>query len=150
MAKHYHFHVCDSPRRRKLPLLTVGPVTEQRIPGPERTETMNVKLTDTQNTSLQFGTPMDKKGAAAEVQNLEYVSTDPSVASFVAAADGTAFKGDVSAGLPGVCEVYLRGDSDLGDGVELVESVRVAIQVTGGKAVSFGGDPTQGEVTEQA
>jgi len=108
---------------------------------------MNVKLTDTQNTTLTFGTPTDKKGAPAEVQNLEFVSSDPAVASFVA---GEGFSGFVSAGLPGVCEVYLRADADLGDGVELIESVRVAVQVTAGKAVSFGGEPVQGEVTEQA
>lgn len=146
---HFHLPACDcSPRRPKLRLLTVGPVTEQNLPGPERTElNMTVVLTDTQNTNLTFGSPKDKKGADAEVQTLEFVSSDPTVATFVQSADG-GFKGDVSAGLPGVTEVYLRADADLGDGVEVLESERVVIQVTGGKAVAFG-SPVQGEVTEQ-
>lgn len=93
-----------------------------------------LQLTDTQqvNVSIQ---PVDKKGAPAQVQSVSFVSSDPNVAAVM--QDTTdPNKAVVVAGLPGVCQIQVTADADLGDGVTNISGV-LDITVVGGQAVAL-------------
>lgn len=122
---------------------------------------MLVSLSNSQQCQLTFGGPVDKKGKPAEVEGLQFVSTDPNAGTFVAgvidpvtkavvpdtATDGM-LRGVIVGQAAGVCRVSITADSDLGDGVTPIQSEIVDVQVTGGEAVGFGA-PVAGAVEDQ-
>jgi len=128
------------PKEQKLPLMTFGPVSEQKLPlGLIRREPMIAVLTDTQQVDLTYGKPVDKKGGQATVQagSVAWKSTDETVATVTAGTEDP-ITGTVVAGLPGTCEVWVEADADLGDGVKTISGEKVGIQVTSGEATAFG------------
>lgn len=121
---------------------------------------MLISQTNSQQTQLTYGGPVDKKGKPAQVESLQFVSTDPNAATFVpgvvdasgavvpdTATDGM-LRGVVVGQAAGVCRVSIKADSDLGDGVTTIESEIVDVQVTGGEAVGFGA-PVAGAPSDQ-
>lgn len=116
-------------------------------------------LADSQQGVVTYGLPLDKRNKPAQVQGLAFVSSDETVAKFVAGVPdasgaivpqtGTAdIQGTIVAGNPGVAQVWVEADSDLGDGKTIIVSEKVDVQVTGGVAVGFGA-PVFGTPTEQ-
>ncbi len=118
-------------------------------------------LGETQQGVVTFGGPVTRKNKPAEVQSLTYVSTDESVATFVAGviddatktivpdtANDGMIRGVVVAQQAGVCRVKLDADADMGDAVETISSEFVDIQVTAAKATGFG-SPVFGSPVEQ-
>jgi hypothetical protein len=72
-------------------------------------------LRDTEQTTLSY-TAADARGNAATVQNPTWESSDPSVVTVTASADGSTAVA-AAAGPLGTATVTLTGDADLGDGV---------------------------------
>jgi hypothetical protein len=121
---------------------------------------MLVSLTNSQQCQLTYGGPVDKKGKPAQVEGLQYLSTDPNAGTFVpgvldasgaivpdTATDGM-LRGVIVGQAAGVCRVSITADADLGDGVKTITSEIVDVQVTGGEAVGFGA-PVAGAVVDQ-
>lgn len=71
-------------------------------------------LTATQQLTLTIN-PKDKKGNAAEVQDVTWASSDETVVTLVPAADGKSCL--VVGGAPGTGRVTVNADADLGAGV---------------------------------
>ena len=132
-----------------LSLAKIGPFAEQDLPhGPEY-QPMVVELTTSQQVSIEYGPPVDKKGYPTTVQDGSAVwhSSDDTVAQ--TQIDNTnPLKALVIAGAPGVAEVWLVADADLGGGVTPITSDKTGIQVVAGQATAFGA-PNVGVPVEQ-
>lgn len=131
-------------------LLTLGPVTEQNLPGHFPTgEPMTLALTNTQQCGATWPSPVDKKGQPAPVQAGSIVFTSSDVTVATATADATnPYKCLIVAVGNGTCNVNISADADLGDGVNTIHGVQLDVTVTGGMAVGFG-DPTVETPVEQ-
>lgn len=92
-------------------------------------------LTDTQKVVLNIQ-PVDAKGFPAKVDGAPLWSvSDESVGTLAVSEDGLT--ATFVAGFPGVCQVVVSADADLGLGVQTISGV-LDIQVEGGVAVSLG------------
>jgi len=131
----YHHFVDDDhhhERRRHL-RWTIGPVSEQSLSGPRQDITM-LQLSDSQRCSLSI-TPTDKKGHAAAVDGVPvWTSSDETVGTVEASADGLSAV--VTAGAPGTCQINVSADADLGSGVESIAGA-LDLTVVAGKAVAL-------------
>ena len=95
---------------------------------------MALLLTDTQKVTFSIQ-PVDAKGAPAKVDGAPvWTVTDPTVGVITPAADGLS--AEFVAGLPGVCQVAVSADADLGEGIVTIQST-ADVQVEGGQAVSL-------------
>ncbi len=93
-----------------------------------------LELIDSQQCSLAVSA-IDAKGAPATVQNPVWASTDATV--LVVTVDATdPMKANAVAGLPGVAQVKVTADADLGDGVKEI-SATLDVSVIGGEATGF-------------
>lgn len=110
---------------------------------------MFVNMTDTQKGDLQYADPVDKKGNKAPIQagSLIWMSSDPTVATVVPVSEDPIV-GTLTAGKPGVCQVWPKADADTGLGDVPIEGQKVDVSVSGGMATGFGA-PTIGPLTEQ-
>jgi hypothetical protein len=109
-------------------------------------------LTDTQQSTLTFGPPLDRKGKPAKIQPGSVVfSIDQPDAATVTQDASNPFSALVVAGNPTVegspATITITADADLGDGVKPITGVEPLI-VTSGEAVGFG-NATVGEPVEQ-
>ncbi len=109
-------------------------------------------LTDTQQASITFGQPVDKKGKPAKVQPGSVVfSIDQPDAATVTQDTNDPFTATVVAGNPTAegspATITISADADLGDGVKTITGVEPLI-VTSGEAAGFG-PATVGDATEQ-
>ena len=106
-------------------------------------------LTDTQQATLTYGDPKDKKGKKASIEagSLVWKTSDATVATVTALTE-SPISGLVVAGDPGVCEVWSEADADLGSGVVTIVGEHFGIQVTAGQASAIG-SPTFGTPSEQ-
>ncbi len=109
-------------------------------------------LTDTQQTSITFGQPVDRQGKPAKVEPGSVVfSIDQPDAATVTQDANDPFTASVVAGNPTVegspATITISADADLGDGVKTITGVEPLI-VTSGEAVGFG-PATVGPITEQ-
>lgn len=112
---------------------------------------MNLELTDSQQGIVGFGTAVDKKHkpTSAQKDSLAAHSSDETVA-VVAVLTESPVRISVVAGDPGVCEVWVTGDADQGDGVKEITSEKVSVQVKTGEASGFAPATVDlGEITEQ-
>lgn len=99
------------------------------------------QMTDTQQAALSIK-PVDKKGAPAQVQNARFSSSDESVVTIEQDASDPN-KATMKAGLPGVAQVNVSADADMGDGdteitgtldVTVVAGAAASITVNAGAA----------------
>lgn len=98
---------------------------------------MAVSLSEVQFVEGQVS-PVNRLGGPAKVEagTVEYLSSDPSVASVEEdPSDETKFK--IVAHAPGVCQVDISADADLGEGVSTVSGF-VAVEVLPEAATGFG------------
>lgn len=93
-----------------------------------------LQLTDTQKVKVSV-TPIDAKGAPAPVQSVTFVSSDETVAS-VSPDPNDPNGAIVVAGFPGVAQIQVTADADLGDSVANITGT-LDITVVGGQAVSL-------------
>lgn len=126
---------CFPTHRRKPHLIfdVIGPVKEQNLPGPVLENTV-LQLTDSQQCDLSIAA-VDKKGNPAPVQNPTFASSDETVATVVVDSTDPS-KAVVVAGAPGVCQVQVGADADMGDGITPLTGT-LDITVVGGQAVSL-------------
>ena len=109
-------------------------------------------LTDTQQTSITFGQPLDKKGKPAKVQpgSVTFSIDQPDAATVTQDANDP-FTATVVAGNPTAdgspATITISADADLGEGVKTITGLEPLI-VTSGEAVGFG-NATIGPITEQ-
>lgn len=95
---------------------------------------MAVTLTNTQKVLVSVH-PVDAKGFDALVEGPpSWVVGDESVAQFLVNPDGMS--GEVVAGFPGVTQLTLTCDADLGEGVTEIMGI-LDITVVSGQAVSL-------------
>ena len=99
-------------------------------------------LTDTQQATITFGQPLDKKGKPAKVQPGSVAfSIDQPDAATVTQDASDPFTALVVAGNPTAdgspATITISADADLGDGVKTITGVEPLI-VTSGEAVGFG------------
>lgn len=141
--EHSHHH------RPKLHLKAIGPFSEQLIPPRPVGVPKVIKLGDTQKVSIEYGAPVDKKGAPAKYQtdSVKWGSTDTSVVAVVPDTVNP-FKAELVAGLPGITQVTLQVDGDIGDGTTIIAADPQDVTVESGPAVGFG-QPTVGAPEEQ-
>lgn len=113
----------------------VGPVSEQLASiGPAAEETIMLNLTDTQQCPISIA-PVDKKGNAAPVQTVTFVSSDSAVV--VVTPDAVnPLAALVIAKAPGVARITVTADADMGDGVTDISGT-LDVSVSGGQAVSL-------------
>lgn len=109
-------------------------------------------LTDTQQATITFGQPLDRKGKPAKVQPGSVVfSIDNPDAATVTQDPNDPFTASVVAGNPTAdgapATITISADADLGDGVKTITGVEPLI-VTSGEAVGFG-NAAVGPITEQ-
>ena len=140
-------------REPQLRLRTLGPVTEQELPGPSQSGVrMIAVLRDTQKVLANFGAfeGRDAKGSVAPLQagSLKWRTSNPDVAT-VDPVTEDPIVGSIKAGLSGICEIWGEVDADTTDGEKILETERVGVQVTAGMAVRVGGTPTLGTPQEQ-
>jgi hypothetical protein len=100
-----------------------------------------LQLTDSQKVRVQV-TGLDKKGQPATIPSVSFSSSDANVASVVQ-DPGDPSSADVSAGVPGACQI--KASATLADG-STAEGV-LDITVVGGAAVSL--SLTAGAPSEQ-
>lgn len=105
---------------------------------------MALILRDTEQVDLSY-TAVDSRGNPAVVQNPTWESSDSSVVTVTASADGATAVA-AAAGPLGSATVTLTGDADLGEGVSPITGV-LDIQVVAGNAAVF--NITAGTPTEQ-
>jgi hypothetical protein len=99
-----------------------------------------VQLTDTQQATIEFGAPVDKKGFPAKVQDGSVAFTIDDAAQATVTQDPTnPLKALVVAGSPGDTPTMIRvtADADLGDGVTTIEGTE-PYNTTAGSATGFG------------
>ncbi len=143
------FFGCRKPRNR-IKLRTFGPVTEQQISWPIQLGVpMTGVLSDTQQATLTYGSPTDKKGKKAPIEkgSLVWKTSDPLTATILPGTEDP-ISGIVVAGDPGVCEVWPEADADLGSGVITIVGEKFGVQVTAGQASAIG-SPVFGTPSEQ-
>jgi hypothetical protein len=107
-------------------------------------------LSDTQQATLTYGDPKDKKGKKASIQagSLVWKSSDPLIATVTPLTE-SPIAGTVVAGDPGVCEIWPEADADLGAGVVTIVGEKFGVQVTAGQASAIG-SPVFGTPAEQS
>jgi hypothetical protein len=113
-------------------------------------EIKKMQLTDTQQATIEFGAPVDKKGFPAKVQEGSVViSIDDAAQATVTQDTANPLKAQVVALAPSDVPTMIRikADADLGDGVELIEGSE-PYNTTSSKATGFGA-PTIGTPEEQ-
>ncbi len=127
-----------------------GPVTLQGSNnGPAERPRFMLLLKDDQKCRLSVS-PVDKKGKPAKVEGAPaWSSSDETVATVVPAADGMS--ADVVAGNPGICQINVSADADLGEGVKTISGtldVTIEAGEAVGLAISTGTPEPQEPVTE--
>ena len=96
---------------------------------------MPLLLTDTQKVTLSIQ-PVDAKGFAAKVDGVPVWSvSDPTIGT-IAVVGVTGLSATFTALLPGVCQVNVTADADLGPGVTSISGT-LDVQVEPGQAVSL-------------
>lgn len=98
---------------------------------------MSVTLSEVQFVEGQV-TPTNRLGGPAKVESgsVEFSSSDPSIATVEESVDDeTKFR--VVAHSPGVCQIDISADADLGEGVETISGF-VGVEVLPEKATGFG------------
>lgn len=102
-------------------------------------------LTETQQSTLTLAIK-DAKGRLAKVDGIpEWNTSDPLVAKIEdISADG--LMATVKSLAPGICQVTVTADADLGDGAKNITGF-LAVNVSGGEAVTV--ELTPGPLTEQ-
>lgn len=138
-----HIYPVHHDHRRPHLRWTIGPVSEQRLTGPVE-KTLMLQLKDTQQAVLGIA-PVDKKGNAAAVQDgsVVWTTSDSNVLAVTPSADGLS--ATVVAGNPGVAQVNVSADADMGDGVTPITGT-LDVTVVAGDAVSLSvsaGVPTE-------
>lgn len=113
-------------------------------------EIKSMQLTDIQQATIEFGAPVDKKGFPAKVQDGSVTITidDPTQATVTQDATNP-LKAQVVASAPSdqPTMIRIKGDADLGDGVEVIEGAE-PYNTSSSKAVGFGA-PTIGTAEDQ-
>lgn len=102
---------------------------------PQAGETaMALLLTDTQKVTFSIQ-PVDAKGFPAKVDGAPvWGVSDPTVGTITAAADGLS--AEFVAGVPGVCQVTVDADADLGAGIVPLRGT-ADVEVEAGPAVNL-------------
>jgi hypothetical protein len=97
---------------------------------------MPLLLTDTQKVTLSIQ-PVDAKGFAAKVDGVPVWSvSDPTIGGIAIVDANTGLSAVFTALLPGVCQVNVTADADLGPGVTSISGT-LDVQVEPGQAVSL-------------
>jgi hypothetical protein len=118
-------------------------------------KTLTYEMTSTQQRPL-FAHPVDKDGKSREVENLEFISSNPTIVTIVQlGVDGkpTEIEADrrpwaVATCVEGKVNIIARGDRELGEGVEELEEV-MELEIKDPEATSLNaemGDPIEQEV----
>ena len=95
---------------------------------------MALLLTDTQKVLLSIQ-PVDAKGYPAKVDGVPaWDTSDPTVVDIVPSVDGLSC--EVFADAPGIAQVTVQADADLGSGVRTIAGT-LDIQVEPGEAVGL-------------
>ena len=94
---------------------------------------MKVNLPDNKKFNVSI-LPIDAQGQPAEVENVQWSVSDPSVASVLSAPDGLSAY--VISGNLGTAQITVSADALIGDGIEVISDV-LEVTVIGGKAVGF-------------
>lgn len=134
--------------RQRFILIRLSLDTGQIIEG----EINKMVITDTQQATLTFGLPLDKKGKPAKVQDGSVsFSIESGAGATVTQDPADPFSALVVAGDPTLegspATITISADADLGDGVRTITGVEPLI-VIAGDAVGFG-VATVGAPTEQ-
>jgi hypothetical protein len=121
--------------RRPRPLRwVIGPVSEQRLTYVGPGAPPMLQLTDSQQCALTIQ-PVDKKGQPAQVDvaSAMWTSSNPDVA----AVNSNGLRATVVAGMPGMAQINVTVDADLGEGVRELSGT-LDVTVVAGDAVSLG------------
>jgi hypothetical protein len=146
-----HITIKIGKKKKRLALYTLGPVLEQTLTSGPAGESMVTILTDTQQQTVQYADPKDKKGNKAPIEkgSLVWKTNDPTgTVAAVTTISEDPIKGLIVAGAPGICEIWPEADADLGDGKKIIAGEHLGVQVTGGEAVNIG-SPVLGTPEEQ-
>ncbi len=138
----------DAHHRNQLILTRVSFDTGQIVKG----EITEMVLTDSQQATITFGQPLDKRGKNAKIQpgSVTFSIDNPAVATVTQDANDqfsalVVVLDTTPDGAPAT--ITISADADLGDGVKTITGVEPLI-VIAGEAVGFG-NATVGEPTEQ-
>jgi hypothetical protein len=107
-------------------------------------ELVMLQLTDTQQVAVAVSA-LDKKGQPTAVQGIVFASSDMAIVTVAPDAADPA-KATIVAGLPGIAQVTVTADADLGEGVQAITGA-LDITVVAGAAASL--SVTPGAPTEQ-
>jgi hypothetical protein len=139
------FDVCPEPAGDLG--LVIGPVRARPLQAKGETKHMatNLQLTDVQEVDLSIG-PKDREGNPAQLDGVPtWVSSDPSIVTVTAAADGLSAVA-ATVGPLGTATVTVTGQGDLTGGGSDEVTDTVTVTVVGSQASSLNvtaGTPTQ-------
>lgn len=140
---------CHHRPHKTWQLDTFGPVSEQHILATETGALMTAELTATQQATITYSNPKDKKGndAPVEAGSLIWKTSDAAVVSMQPVTE-SPIVGRIVCGLLGTCEIWPEADADLGTGVKTIVGEKVAVHVIAGQASAIG-SPVLGTPEEQ-
>jgi hypothetical protein len=140
---------CHHRPHQRWPLHTFGPVSEQLLIQAEKGVSMTAELTATQQATITYANPKDKKGndAPVEAGSLVWKSSDETVVAMQSVTENPIV-GRIVCGLMGTCEIWPEADADLGSGVKTILGEKVAVHVVAGEASAIG-SPVLGTPEEQ-
>jgi len=139
--EHHHHH--HHHRRHARVVFSSASVYQSLFPSAGRRHLTTIKgdlesmlLTDTQEVDLSIA-PKDAKGNPAAVEGAPvWASSDPTILTVEAAADGLSAVAK-AVGPLGTAQVSVTADADLGEGVKSISGT-MDFEVQAGEAVSLG------------